>query len=104
MNLKIFSISFSTSILAKSRWSTKCSNDWKIVLIHQGIPDGLNLALAYHLREYDNAYCGMRDNCRHFYLAARENPSKYTVFGVEFNGIVRILSFRRDITIKFQKN
>ena len=46
----------------------------------------------------------MTDNPTAFNSAGRENLTKYVVFSVEFNGIIRIFNFRQDITLKFQKN
>ena len=45
-------------------------------------------------------HCGMRDDHTPFNSARRENPSKYTVLSVEFNGIIRIICFRQAVTLK----
>ena len=54
--------------------------------------------------DMDTTHTGMRDESWKFLSTFLENPSKYTVFNVEFNGIIRILSFRQAITVKIKKN
>ena len=46
----------------------------------------------------------MADVLRKILDTTPENLTKYVVFSVEFNGIIRIFDFRQDITIKFPKN
>ena len=46
----------------------------------------------------------MRADTTPFNSAGRENLTKYVVFSVEFNGIIRIFNFRQAITLKFKKN
>ena len=47
---------------------------------------------------------GMRDESWNFLSTFLEIWTNCTVFGVEFNGIIRIFNFRQAITSKFKKN
>ena len=49
-------------------------------------------------------HSGMRDESWHFLSTFLENLAISVLFNAEFNGIIRILSFRHDITIKNSKN
>ena len=53
--------------------------------------------------DMDTTHTGMRDESWKFLSTFLENPAKYSVFSVEFNGVIRIFNFRQAITLKFKK-